>query len=126
VRGTRAPPGVIEPSPDYRGYASPAGLPPTLYQPHDPVMETHRFPPPWIVTEYRGTCFIVKDANGQKLGTFYFRVDPGTARQAGTLTRDEAHSVATDFAKLPGLLKGDQQMQSIEEAERLLRRLGRR
>jgi hypothetical protein len=89
-------------------------------------METHRFPPPWIVTEYRGTCFIVKDANGQKLGTFYFRADPGTARQAGTLTRDEAHSVATDFAKLPGLLKDNQQKESIEEAERLLRRLGQR
>ena len=93
---------------------------------HDPVMETRRFPPPWTVTEYSGTCFIVKDAHGQKLGTFFFRADPNTARQAGTLTRDEAHRMAADFARLPELLKGDDQMPSIEEAERLLRRLGRR
>ena len=42
-------------------------------------METRRFPPPWTVTEYSGTCFIVKDAHGQKLGTFFFRADPNTA-----------------------------------------------
>ena len=89
-------------------------------------METRRFPPPWTVTEYSGTCLIVKDARGQKLGTFFFRADPNTARQAGTLTRDEAHRMAADFAKLPELLKGDDQMASIEEAERLLRRHGRR
>ena len=78
------------------------------------------------MSECSGTCFIAKDANGQKLGTFFFRTDVGTARQARVLTRDEAHSMATDFAKLPGLLKGDEQMQSIAEAEQLLRRLGRR
>ena len=68
----------------------------------------------------------LKHAHGQKLGTFFFRADPNTARQAGTLTRDEAHRMAADFAKLPELLKGDEQMESIQEAERLLRRLGRR
>ena len=71
-------------------------------------METHRFPPPWIVTEYGGTCFIVKDANGQwsEARDFYFRVDPGTARQAGTLTRDEAHRLATDFVQIAGAVEG--------------------
>jgi hypothetical protein len=34
--------------------------------------------------------YAVEDANGQRLGTFYGRADPNVARQAGTLTLDEA------------------------------------
>jgi hypothetical protein len=41
------------------GFATPAGLPPTLYQPHDPVMETHRFPPPWIEGRQRSEAWDV-------------------------------------------------------------------
>ncbi len=32
-----------------------------------------RFPPPWIIEENNDACFIVRDANGQALGYFYFR-----------------------------------------------------
>jgi hypothetical protein len=63
-----------------------------------------RFPPPWRVVELPGG-YAVEDANGQRLGTFYGRADPNVARQAGTLTLDEARRMAVNFAKLPDLLK---------------------
>ena len=46
-----------------------------------------------------------RSANGQRLGVFYGRVDPSIARQAGTLTLDEARRFAVNFAKLPDLLQ---------------------
>lgn len=64
-----------------------------------------RFPAPWTVTEYDGSCFFVDDASGQRLGTFYYRPDDNIARQAKTLTRDEARRMAANFAKLPELLR---------------------
>jgi hypothetical protein len=33
-------------------------------------------------------CFIVKDANGQKLGYFYYEEEPGRRSAAKLLTRD--------------------------------------
>jgi len=60
-----------------------------------------RFPPPWTVEESDG-YFIVKDASGQKLGYVYFD-NPRAA--AKPLTRDEARRIATNFAKLPELLR---------------------
>jgi hypothetical protein len=50
-------------------------------------------------------CFCVQDARGQPLGWFHFREHPQAARHAGVLERDEARRLATNFAKLPGLLK---------------------
>jgi hypothetical protein len=41
------------------------------------VMTARRFPPPWSVEEGE-TYFVVKDANGQKLGYVYFD-DPRSA-----------------------------------------------
>jgi hypothetical protein len=35
-------------------------------------MSFHRLPPPWPIEESNGTCFIVKDADGQALGYFYY------------------------------------------------------
>ena len=64
-------------------------------------MTTRRFPPPWSVEESDG-YFIVKDANGQKLGYVYFD-SPRAA--AAPLTRDEARRTAANFAKLPDLLR---------------------
>jgi hypothetical protein len=49
-------------------------------------MNTRRFPPPWLIEEGE-TYFVVKDANGQKLGYVYFD-DPRAADKP--LTRDEA------------------------------------
>jgi hypothetical protein len=45
---------------------------------------SRRFPPPWRVVELPGG-YAVEDANGQRLGTFYGRADPHTARLAGVL-----------------------------------------
>lgn len=62
------------------------------------------FPPPWTVTEFEGSAFFVTDANGQRLGTFFYRAE-GVAYQAKALTRDEARRMAVNFARLPELLK---------------------
>jgi hypothetical protein len=57
-----------------------------------------RFPPPWRIVEFPDR-YCVEDANGQRLGTFY------SARSTGTLTLDEAHRMAVNFARLPELLR---------------------
>jgi hypothetical protein len=49
-------------------------------------------------------CFIVIDSAGQKLAFVYFEEEPGRRTAAKLLTKDEAHRIAVDFAKLPELL----------------------
>ena len=79
------------------------GLAPTGTGP--PMTTPRRFPPPWRVVERPGG-YAVEDANGQELVTFYgSRAAPDIARQAQTLTMDEARLMAANFARLPGLLK---------------------
>ena len=65
---------------------------------------TRRFPPPWIVDEHQES-FIVRDATGQALAYFYFHDQTSKGRPSGTkrLTKDEAHHMAVNFAKLPKL-----------------------
>ena len=67
-------------------------------------MTERQFTPPWSVQELEA-CFIVKDGTGQKLAFVYFEEELGRRAAAKLLTRDEAHRIAVDFAKLPELLR---------------------
>ena len=64
-------------------------------------MTARRFPPPWTVEDI-GAAFVVKDGTGQKLAYVYYEDEPGRRSAAKLLTRDEAHRLAVDIAKLPG------------------------
>jgi hypothetical protein len=58
-------------------------------------------PPLWSVDEYNDACFIVSDANGQKLAYVYFEEQPGRRSAAKVLAKDEARRIAANIAKLP-------------------------
>ncbi|MGC2080729.1 MAG: hypothetical protein WA728_32890 [Xanthobacteraceae bacterium] len=47
----------------------------------------------------------MSDANGQKLGRFYFEDEPGRRSAAKLLGKDEARRIAANAAKLPELLQ---------------------
>jgi hypothetical protein len=52
-----------------------------------------RFPPPWIVEDYRDHCFIVRDSSGQALAYVFYEEEPGRRAAAKLMTRDEAQRI---------------------------------
>jgi hypothetical protein len=54
-------------------------------------MSGRGFPSPWTVDEDH---VIVRDANEQALGYFYFEEDPGRRSSCKLLTKDEARRIA--------------------------------
>jgi hypothetical protein len=67
-----------------------------------------RFPSPWTVEKIPGGLKVV-DANGQSLAYVYSREDPADARMAKVLTEDAARRIAVNIAKLPALLRRDEE-----------------
>ena len=58
-----------------------------------------------MIEENNNACFSVRDKNGQALAYVYLEDEPGRRTAADLLTRDQAHRVAANIAKLPDLLR---------------------
>ena len=68
------------------------------------------FPPPWTVEQTLGGYKVI-DANGQALAYVYARETQADADIAKVLTMDEARRIASNIAKLPGLLGATKELE---------------
>lgn len=68
-----------------------------------------RFPPPWTVEKRGDDVLEIKDANGMKLASVYYREDMQRWTFGGSyLSADEARRIARAIARLPELLNARQ------------------
>jgi hypothetical protein len=67
-------------------------------------MTDRRFPPPWTLDEH-DECFIVRDADGQALGYFYFDEEQQSPAIDRRLTRDDARRKPPVSPQVAGLLR---------------------
>ena len=67
-------------------------------------MTERRFPAPWSIEE-QPACFVVRDHDEQALAYVYFKEEPGRRSAEQQLSKDEARRIATNFARLPELLR---------------------
>jgi hypothetical protein len=68
-----------------------------------PEERSRSFPAPWRPDRIPGG-YVVRDATGQIIAWVYARASTAEAMQAKVLTLDEARRIATNIARLPGLL----------------------
>jgi DNA-binding response OmpR family regulator len=62
--------------------------------------------PPWSVEE-QAACFVVRDGNSEVLATVYYEQDPVGRAATKLPTKDEAHRIAVQLARLSELLDAD-------------------
>ena len=67
------------------------------------MVSDRRFPVSWRADKIPGG-YVVRDANGQALVYVYSRDNDAEALQARVLTKDQAHRIADNVARLPRLL----------------------
>ena len=63
-----------------------------------------RFPPPWTV-HCNEAAYWVEDASGQRFAYCHFKDEPWIGSDSPYLTRDGARRIASNVAKLPGLIR---------------------
>jgi hypothetical protein len=59
--------------------------------------------PPWSVEE-QAACFVVRDGNSEVFATVYYEQDPVGRAATKLPTKDEAHRIAVQLARLSELL----------------------
>jgi hypothetical protein len=73
------------------------------------IMPTRHLTLPWTFEDHNGACFIVKDANGVAIAYLYYEEEPGRRTAANLMTKEEARRIAAVIAKLPELLRPQQE-----------------